>query len=649
MSYQAGLFERHSFTSLKILKAQFVGSAPFSQDVFGGFTHARILTYSADLHMITKLAEQFDSMECIFGYEGVVGSVVDVIAFQKYVADAAQVVFRDLAGAQKQRAMRQIEAGKLKLLVVREAVSHSKIYLLENSQQKRILVGSANFSNQAFSGRQHETLLQFDDDERAWDFFSQQYDEVKSRSTSDLPTKALLEDREVKIEQVPLILDVQASTAGIEVLVNIETSTTITVPRVIHHVEKIGEPVRKFIAAAVKPKQGKVILTRKVIGEFVSLVRSQRTEEDTSEATWLSINSQNRSVVLSGEVFSLECTQENIRTDVSAMIEYFENYNQGFYGDIARQQRDYFAFMSWFYFSPFICDLRNMAVATQSYIFDLPFFAIIYGKSNCGKTKLIETLMMSMFGRYRFVSKEFFTRSGMRSLLQTSKRFPVVFDDVDKRKFSDHAPDIIKDETLLAEEYPSFVLSMNADDHAFPTEIVKRCLMFYTQASLPGNNERAKDLHNSISSIRKRLTGDLYREYLKRTLGRLQDGSPDDILRFSSEILVGIMQEFSSKPLPGWCKPMTMSQYKEKGFDKIRDELRNLYLNNKAAWKVKSQEVVLEVKGFESAGLMKDIPDWILRPGSKAGIIVMARKPLEDFLHMRFKPDWQRFLLRSRP
>jgi hypothetical protein len=331
------------------------------------------------------------------------------------------------------------------------------------------------------------------------------------------------------------------------------------------------------------------------------------------------------------------------------MIEYFENYSQGFYGDVARQQRDYFAFMCWFYFSPFICDLRNQAVSTQSYIFDFPFFAIIYGKSNCGKTKLIETLMMSMFGNYQFVDKPLFTRSNMRALLQTRKRFPVVFDDVDKTKFRDHAPDIIKDETLLAEEYPCFVLSMNAEDHAFPTEIVKRCLMFYTQASLPDNNERAKDLFNSISSIRRRLTGHLYREYLRRTLSRLQDGLPDDPLRFSSEILVGIMQEFGSKPLPGWCQPMTIAQYKEKRFDKIRDELRNLYLNNKAAWKIKPQEVILEVKSFESAGLTKDIPDWLLRPGSKGGVIIMARKPLEEFLHMRFRPDyWRRLLPGSR-
>jgi hypothetical protein len=140
-------------------------------------------------------------------------------------------------------------------------------------------------------------------------------------------------------------------------------------------------------------------------------------------------------------------------------------------------------FMSWFYISPFVCDFRNRAIHGQEYIFDYPLFAVLFGKSNCGKTRLIETLMRSMFGYHRFIDKNDFTRTNLRGLLNSYRRFPAVFDDVEKKRFDQHGMDVIKDEQFMLDEYPAFVLSMNADNHSFSTEIRKRCLMVYTNAS----------------------------------------------------------------------------------------------------------------------------------------------------------------------
>jgi hypothetical protein len=280
--------------------------------------------------------------------------------------------------------------------------------------------------------------------------------------------------------------------------------------------------------------------------------------------------------------------------------------------------------------------LRNRAIYEQDYIFDSPSFAIIYGKSNCGKTTLIETLMQSMFGHHRFIDKSQFTKTSLRSLLQSSKRFPIIFDDVDKKQFSTHAPDIIKDEQFILDEYPAFVLSMNAEDHTFPTELVKRCLMFYTQASLP-DSERARELYKSISHIRKKITTALYHEYLRRVISVIQSqGLPQDMLLFSSQILTDIMSEAYGS-LPEWCRPITMLEYKNKRYEKIKNELLSMYQNNREVWEIKRDTIILKVEGFEASGLKKDIPDWILKGGSKAGKIIMARRPLEEFLGISFK------------
>ena len=45
----------------------------------------------------------------------------------------------------------------------------------------------------------------------------------------------------------------------------------------------------------------------------------------------------------------------DVRNDAALLTEFFNNYRGDFVGDVKRLQTDYFTFMSWFYFSPFLC------------------------------------------------------------------------------------------------------------------------------------------------------------------------------------------------------------------------------------------------------------------------------------------------------
>ncbi len=77
-------------------------------------------------------------------------------------------------------------------------------------------------------------------------------------------------------------------------------------------------------------------------------------------------------------------------------------------------QDDYFILIVWLYFSPFMCDLRGWTrvwCATSS-------FAIMHGKSS-----LIETLMVSMFGSSFTVDKSEFTKARLRALQAVPSAF----------------------------------------------------------------------------------------------------------------------------------------------------------------------------------------------------------------------------------
>ena len=121
-------------------------------------------------------------------------------------------------------------------------------------------------------------------------------------------------------------------------------------------------------------------------------------QSEETRPTSLTIHQESRHVSLSGTHFPLEVDSEGLNRSAEAIVEYFNNYEQGFVGDVPRLQRDYFTFMSWLYVAPFVCDLRARAVVGGGNIFHYPSFAIIYGKANCGKTSLIDTLIASMFG-----------------------------------------------------------------------------------------------------------------------------------------------------------------------------------------------------------------------------------------------------------
>ena len=99
-----------------------------------------------------------------------------------------------------------------------------------------------------------------------------------------------------------------------------------------------------------------------------------------------------------------------VRKDANLLLEYFQNYEGAFEGNVPNLQRDYFTLASWLYFSPFMCDLRNLALLQDSDVIRYPSFAIVFGKSHCGKTSLIDTLFFSMFRYLPTVDKGSFTR-----------------------------------------------------------------------------------------------------------------------------------------------------------------------------------------------------------------------------------------------
>ena len=650
-------------SALNVVHANATSVAAFQAGYFAGFASMRALTYSTSIPMIAGLLAEhdFEDFECVFGHGGILSrEAEDILAFQYAVREqlATSLLARHDADAKVESGVwRRVANDEVRLFVVKDAIAHAKIYLLAGPGKRRVMVGSANLSERAFSGRQAETLIVFDDDEVAWQHYQRQYEAVRDIATSrvQLPRERLPK-AQVRVEETPALVEAEEHPEGATLFVPSQTAAeeAYSVPTVAARVESIKPVLRRGLAGLRPGRDGRLQLAPKVVKEIVRIARARDTE--AAPPTFLSRDGDRFS--LSGQTLDLEASEDEARADVAASLEFFGNYDNGFVGDVPRLQRDYFTFMCWFYFAPLVCDLRNLALRGDAFSFDQPLFAVLYGSSNCGKTSLVEALMASMFSHPRIVDSQDFTPGKLRGLQQAYKRFPVVFDDITRDRFGRYADEIIKDETIPYREYPCFALSMNADARSFKPEIVKRCLMIYTRTSLPGDNTRARRLlQRSVAAIRGRMGTALFRTFLREAAAEVDAaaGAEDDAvdaLRLSSGVLCELFAQLApaGTRLPPWCTPMTLAEYQERAFERPR-----LYLNTllhrtryssarrppEGCWGIVGNQIVVSVAAIEFARTRADIPDWLLDDaGSAAGKIAMSRELTEEFLGRGVRSRW---------
>ena len=644
---------------LQVANVTFKNANTFDWSLFDGFDEMRVLTYSVSTPMIVRMLSQysFQHFECVFGYEGGLGRFAEVIAFQQFMINQVRESALQLQDERQRIIFENIHTGKAQFYVVKGNIAHSKIYLLNtsDSDRRRVIVGSANFSERAFGGKQPETLLVFDNDDKAWEHYFSEYQAVKETATDRIDFPLDLKTVEVELTDTPIFQD-----PGLTVFRPSQIED-ITLPQVIHKVEELKLPIERTVSPLVTREKGEYVITASTKAE-IKKMRWQKGQQENPEArpTNLTIHPESRHVSLSGENFPLDYNKDGLRHSAAAIVEYFTNYESGFIGNVPKLQRDYFTFMSWLYISPFICDFRTQAIVNGSNIFHYPSFAVIYGKSNCGKTSLVDTLITSMFGYPQTVQKDNFTRRILRGLQENYKRFPVVFDDINRRRFNEHGIDIVKDENMpLVKEHPCFIISMNADPQSFQDEVVKRCLMIYANTSLPLHDHVLTDkLYRSVEDIRSRLTIDLYRRYLTIMMEKLDAMPlPDDLLAVSSETICEILDESTDTQLPDWCRPVSWSDYANNRYERPARRLEAMltpgnYAKSISArdqgWTIQGDKIFLWEKAdlFGRTSIKGEIPDFLYDDTSSiGGTFVLWHNLTEDFLgkkitRPRFKLPW---------
>lgn len=186
--YKSSLFSDGGY--LQIVQARFVETTVNTfEELLRDFSSMRVLTYSNSVSIIAKSAELVNDLEIIFGREDIVGEMTKYMHFQELLLEGIKAEIKG-----KEAIQQRIEAGTIRLRVVKEIISHEKMFLLQKDGATRVITGSANFSERAFSGSQNESFIVFDNDPAAWEYFSAKYEAIRIKSTVEVAERALLAD-----------------------------------------------------------------------------------------------------------------------------------------------------------------------------------------------------------------------------------------------------------------------------------------------------------------------------------------------------------------------------------------------------------------------------------------------------------------------
>ncbi len=637
---------------LDVVKMEFIRAESMTwQDLFDGFDTLYAITYSSGVDFVCKLLKKFKQTEIIFGSDEVLSfTLQEVMAYQCKLIEQ----LRDTAGKVQLDLAARIDDNSLKLYVTRSVLSHEKIYLLSAADgRKRVIMGSANMSHTAFTGKQRENIC-YMDDEKAYDWYLGCYNILKEECTDQIVKEAyLFADNEENIDKLPVAQTVKTQKAMV-----IQPVDDIENVQFVLDVRNLAKNLTPSMPQTDK-KSGKITLTpEKVISIRKQIVSNNTKEKELrSEYPQLIVNAHDRVVELNGKKLDLSPSRSEIQNDVDLYLKYMAGYEK-FHGDTDGLQRRYFEFANWFFCTPFMACMRDMAVRYNQNLLPYPVFGLVYGQSKAGKTSFLETLLKMMIGQKTKVSAPDFTRSSIEGLKRTVLGAPIIVDDLTNTRFNQHAIETIKNDDFgIADHllhYPAVVISANEDVKAVAQEVIRRTVICRVQAGLT-NTEVMKS--SVVRTVQREIGTAFYREYLRRMLDIVpnlldeiksdESESAPDILAYSSAIITDILTEYAGE-LPPYARTLTLEDYfseKVTGSYAIKT-IQNAWKTSVKSFEISERNNELRYNAgatWEADRILKELPETLEAHKSRDWV-VMNLDAANDFFGIKFKKTlWDRF------
>lgn len=574
MSFQE-LFEPKDFSGLEkkleVVYAEYKESRKTNwQELFEGFNELYAITFSSGMQFVSQIVEQLDYSEIIFGCENIVED-----GFSVLMASQIANIKNILKGKSAARLANKIENNEMKLFVSRDTKSHEKIFILKAQDGRtRVITGSANMSASAFCGLQRENILCFDDLEafhHYMDIFETFREQCADYIALDTVQHVLAEPEyfDDNIAEVPIVKTIEKKQI---VVIEDNRDDQHEEAEIVVNIKGLEKELKPMLP---KPKKenGKILLTGDMVRSFKKKYKPYREEKLVRQKRLpkLHLDYETRSVKFNDKEIDMQPSEQQIDSDIKCLLGYLNSLNC-FYGDYEQSQKDYYAFLNWYFLSPFLPYLRYVANRTNYDMTPFPVVGIIYGDSNGGKSTFVRLLSKLMCGKKLPINASSdFTSTQIENLKRGCEGIPINIDDLAKSQFSNHGEKVIKDDEWGLREgfinYPAVVITTNKLA-ALPQDISKRTVTCHINTRLD-KEEGAKN-SKKINESMKTASNAFFAAYASRMFVAVLKMEEDmkasddnyfpDIFAVSSEIICNMIKEHC-ETVPQYVRTLNYSDY----------------------------------------------------------------------------------------
>jgi len=491
---------------------------------------------------------------------------------------------------------------------------HSKIYILSDTQGKsRVMVGSANFTNAAFSNRgQFEELIVYDSfhNPSFCDSYIKRFNEIYKNSVDFLSekTRKKLQSLILKAENIMIFTpddradnivekvnrQIQsggdASTLVVEVMEEKEKAEKRIME--IERIEKIIENVTKKTKDGYSFEQKQKLLTLKEkLKEIVSFSH-RKTQEFIDKRNFLYLNPANWEFYIKENEqavsYDANLTEEKLKENLKKLVNFVNSYWEFAVYKEREVLKRVFEAILFAFTSPFIHRIRKSVKKNKGdeKLAEIPIVLILGGLANTGKTKLllfINKLLGNNFEVFNY--KDIYTKTQriIYDLFYTNNIFPILVDEIYDNFFRGEGERLIKTLTnTLTEPHPCLIGTSNVGFSA-ESQVIRR--IYYLHFGSPFSEdkkikERAERYFEEKVGI---IDDSLFRYFLSEFARRMTEEEffkIEDPLSLSRKIFID-MFSLSGIELPDFISQSPCGDYYKIG----SQEWQAFYLTRKKDFK----------------------------------------------------------------
>ena len=580
------------------------------RDVFMGYQHLKVMTYSFGLPFITDVMKYFDTGEVIVGSKSQVhDKAAELLATQQFVTNYV-CDSKELQG--------RIREGTFHMYVAKDIISHAKVYLLSSDSGKtRVVLASANMSERGWNGDQLENY-EICDDRPCYDIWNDAYEIQKEMSTDEIAYDAKrIDDNLTNIDQLPIFKNIKQHNSGLVIHEVEESDETIYAFSVQKKSARMNELLR---SCHIKPNRqlGGTLFDIKRVKKMAAFANKKKDDNKKQEIVCpqLILNYDDSTLTINDREQDLHPDREAVTKDICRLYEYIDGFN-GFTGDTTDLKRKVWMIINHMFLSPFLAKLRYEGSKIQLTGRRFPMYLVISGPRDNGKSsliKMIQKLMLDLIPLEQ--NQKNFSNQIIKAWNENIKGCPILIDDVNNTYWK-YAKDIVKTDNVLIEEHltnhPTYVITSNDIESVLP-EVKKRVIVLYLNNQV--TTDKAASDESKVASICSQMHNAFYREYMGRMFPKVQemiemmqedalrpmDWNPD-IYNLSANVIMDIINDCGLN-LPEELQVFTWDVYmgeiaiSRQAVNSIRD----LYRLSPELFKIdtKRNELIIDFKDYDN-------------------------------------------------